>query len=293
MFKKQVIVFEGVEGSGKSFHLNNVCSYLKKKKIPFLKLREPGGSENSEKIRKLILNNKSSFNKNTDLLLYLASRSENIPLLKKNYKKKIIIIDRFIDSTKAYQYYGLGVNYSLIQKINDYLLDGFKVDFTFLNIVSNKNMIKRLNKRMKLNRYDKFNKKFYSKVQNGFLKISKQNKKKYLIIDSNLEMKENNSKNWKQMEWAGFYFEYWCNQNLKNILEMPYSKKYGNVTFDAFFKRPWDFKCHAIESGKWAPINDYEAISKAIDEFGCLGIVLAECSVNYDNKSSDFKNLFL
>jgi hypothetical protein len=104
-----------------------------------------------------------------------------------------------------------------------------------------------------------------------------------------LEMKENNGKNWKQMEWAGFYFEYWCNQNLKNIIEMPYSKKYGNVTFDAFFNRPWDFKCHAVESGKWAPINDYEAISTAIDEFGDLGIVLAECSVDYDNESSDFK----
>ena len=96
-------------------------------------MREPGGSNNSEKIRKLILNKKSNFNKNTDLLLYLASRSENISLLKKNYKKKIIIIDRFVDSTIAYQHYGLNVNYSLIQKINDYILDGFKVDFTFLN----------------------------------------------------------------------------------------------------------------------------------------------------------------
>jgi hypothetical protein len=107
--------------------------------------------------------------------------------------------------------------------------------------------------------------------------------------DAILEMKENKGKNWKQMEWAGFYFEYWCNQNLKNILEMPYSKKYGNVTFDAFFKRPWDFKFHAIEASKWAPINDYEAISTAIDEFGDLGIVLAECSVDYDNERSDFK----
>ena len=70
MYKKPVIVFEGIEGSGKTFHINNVCNYFKKNKIPFLKLREPGGSKNSEKIRKLILNNKSSFNKNTDLLLY-------------------------------------------------------------------------------------------------------------------------------------------------------------------------------------------------------------------------------
>ncbi len=194
MYKKPVIVFEGVEGSGKSYHLNNVCNYLKKKKIPFLKFREPGGSKNSENIRKLLLDKKSSFNKNTDLFLYLASRSENISLLKKNYKKKIIIIDRFIDSTIAYQHYGFKINYLLIQKINNYILDGFKVDFTFLNIVNNKNMMKRLKKRKKLNRYDKFDKKFYEKVQGGFLKISKKNKKKYLIINSNLEIKNNKTK---------------------------------------------------------------------------------------------------
>ena len=194
MYKKPVIVFEGIEGSGKSYHINNVCNYLKKKKIPFLKLREPGGSINSENIRKLILNKKSKFNKNTDLLLYLASRSENILLLKKNFRKKIIIIDRFTDSTIAYQHYGLGVKYQLINKINDYILDGFKVDFTFLNLVSNNNMIKRLKKRKKLNRYDKFDNKFYLKVQNGFLNISKKNKNKYLIIDSNLEIKVNKIK---------------------------------------------------------------------------------------------------
>ena len=88
MFKKPVIVFEGIEGSGKSYHISNVSKYLKKKKIDHIKIREPGGSLNSEKIRKLILDNKSNFNKDTDLLLYLASRSENLEILKKFYKKK-------------------------------------------------------------------------------------------------------------------------------------------------------------------------------------------------------------
>ena len=199
MYKKPVIVFEGIEGSGKSFHINNVCNYLRRKKIPFLKLREPGGSKNSEKIRKLLLNKKSNFNKNTDLLLYLASRSENLPLLKKNYKKKIIIIDRFTDSTISYQHYGLNVNYSIIKTINNFILDRFKVDFTFLNIVSNDNMIKRLKKRKKLNRYDKFNPQFYKKVQKGFLKLSKMNNDKYQIIDSNLEIDENKIKIIKQI----------------------------------------------------------------------------------------------
>ena len=88
MYKKPVIVFEGIEGSGKSFHLDLVSKYLKKR-IKFIKIREPGGDKNSEKIRSLILNNKSNFNKNTDLLLYMAARSENIERLIKISEKKL------------------------------------------------------------------------------------------------------------------------------------------------------------------------------------------------------------
>jgi len=188
MYKKPVIVFEGIEASGKSHHISNISKYLKKKKIDYIKIREPGGSSNSEKIRKLLLNKKSSFNKNTDLLLYLAARSENMILFRKFYKKKIILIDRFVDSTLAYQHYGLGVDLNLINSINKSILKNFKIDFTFLNIVNKKNMSKRLKLRKSLNRYDKFNNKFYHKVQKGFLNLSKKNKKKYQIIDSNLDI---------------------------------------------------------------------------------------------------------
>ena len=191
MSKKVVIAFEGIEGSGKTFHINYVSNYLKKKKISHIKLREPGGSKNSEKIRKLILNNKSNFKKNTDLLLYLAARSENIEYLKKFYKKKIILLDRFTDSTIAYQYYGMGVNLAILKKINNYLLKNFKVDFTFLNIVNKNNMKKRLLQRKKLNRYDKFKDNFYKKVQNGFLKIAKGKQSTYHILNSNLSIKSN------------------------------------------------------------------------------------------------------
>jgi len=192
MSKKPIIVFEGIEGSGKTFHIDNVSNYLKKKKIPFLKIREPGGSKNSEIIRKLILNNKSSFNKNTDLLLYLSARSENIDLIKKNYGKKIILIDRFIDSTIAYQHYGMGVDYSIINQINKFLLENIKVNFTFLNTVSHKNMILRLKERKRLNRYDKFNTSFYDKVQKGFLKLMRKKKKNsFMIVNSNLPINTN------------------------------------------------------------------------------------------------------
>ncbi len=191
MSKKPVIVFEGIEGSGKSYHISNVIKYLAKKKISYVKIREPGGSLNSEKIRKLILSNKSNFNKETDLLLYLAARSENIDLLKKNFRKKVILIDRFIDSTIAYQHYGLNVDLNLIKNINKHITRNIKIDFTFLNVVNKNNMIKRLKLRKTLNRYDKFHHYFYQKVQKGFLKIAKSNKKKYQIVNSNLDIKTN------------------------------------------------------------------------------------------------------
>ena len=191
MSKKPIIVFEGIEGSGKSFHINCVANFLKKKDKKFIKIREPGGYKNSDKIRKLILDKKSNFNKNTDLLLYLSARSENIQLIKKNIGKKIILIDRFIDSTVAYQHYGMGVDKKFIQMINKFLLKDIHIDFTFLNLVNEKNMYLRLKQRKKLNRYDKFSSSFYKKVQKGFLKIIKENPKKYMKIDSNLDININ------------------------------------------------------------------------------------------------------
>ena len=191
MSKKPIIVFEGIEGSGKSHHINKVSKYLDKKKINYIKIREPGGSLNSEKIRRLILNKKSNFNIYTDLLLYLAARSENINLIKKAYKKKIILIDRFVDSTIAYQHYGMGVDLKIINFINKFLLKNIKVNFTFLNVVNKKNLFQRLKNRKSLNRYDQFDMNFYNKVQKGFLKLAKSNKKSYKIIDSNLDIKKN------------------------------------------------------------------------------------------------------
>ena len=191
MSKNPIIVFEGIEGSGKSLHISHVANYLKKRNKKFIKIREPGGNKNSEKIRKLILDNKSSFNKDTDLLLYLSARSENIKQIEDNIGKKIILIDRFVDSTIAYQHYGMGVDIHLINTINNYLLGKIKIDFTFLNLVNKENMLKRLKKRKNLNRYDKFNHLFYTKVQSGFLKIFNKNKKRYLKINSNLDINVN------------------------------------------------------------------------------------------------------
>ena len=194
MFKNPIIVFEGIEATGKSININNVVRYFKKIKRKFVKIREPGGTKFSESIRKLILNKESKLNYKTDLLLILASRSENFSkIIKKNYKKKIIIIDRFTDSTLAYQHYGMGIDINIIKKMNNFVIEKFKADFTFLNIVNKANMKKRLRLRKNGNKYDNFNFKFYNKVQRGFLKLSKKNKS-YMIIDSNKNINDNKKK---------------------------------------------------------------------------------------------------
>mgnify|MGYP001169488295 FL=1 len=188
MFKK-IIVFEGVDGSGKTYHLNLASKYLKKKKISFIKIREPGGTKNSEYIRKLILSNKSKMEKKTDLLLYLAARCETFNKVIIPNRKKIILIDRFVDSTYAYQHYGFGLSLNIIKKINNFILGNVKPDFTFLHILPKKNLKKKISG--KKNKYDKFKKNFYLKVQKGFIRLSKNNKRKYLLINSNNKKKVN------------------------------------------------------------------------------------------------------
>ena len=193
MYKKKplFIVFEGVEGCGKSFQSKKLLYNLKKKKINSLLTREPGGTKSAELIRNLILkdyfskNNQEKFDKYTDTLLYLAARNEHVknkilPALK---KKKIVICDRFTDSTLAYQVYGKKININFINNIHKHILDGLKPNITFILKVSAKASQKRLQIRRTKNRYDNFTQSFYTKAQNSFLKIAK-NKNNYFVLDS-------------------------------------------------------------------------------------------------------------
>ena len=193
MSKNPIIIFEGIEASGKTTNIKKVCEYLNKINKKYIKIREPGGSINSEILRSMILNKKSKFNLKTDLLLILATRSENMEkIINKNINKKIILIDRFIDSTIAYQHYGIGINLNLIQRMNKFVVGNFIPSLTILSLVNRSNFKKRLKIRNTLNKYDKFKYSFYQKVQKGFIKIAK-NKSKYIIIDSNKNNIEENA----------------------------------------------------------------------------------------------------
>ena len=196
--KKNIFVtFEGIEGSGKSYQSKKLYNNLKKRGIPIILTREPGGTAGAEKIRKIILddyfhrNSKEKFNKYTDTLLYLAARNEHIQnKIKPAILKNNILCDRFIDSTIAYQVYGKGVNINLVNLIHKYILKNIKPDLTFLLRVSLSTAMKRLKKRKNKNRYDKFSKNFYNNVQKAFIKIAKKDKSKYFIVDNSKDSSE-------------------------------------------------------------------------------------------------------
>ncbi len=194
MYKKKslFVTFEGIEGSGKSYQSRKLYKNLKKKNISVILTREPGGTKSAEKIRRVILDDyfhhdsKEKFNKNTDTLLYLAARNEHIenkikPAIS---KKKIVICDRFVDSTLAYQVYGKGVNKKLVNSVHKYILGSIKPDLTFILKVKISKALQRLKNRKRKNRYDKFSKNFYIKVQNAFLKLARKNQKRYFVLDN-------------------------------------------------------------------------------------------------------------
>ena len=195
MYKKKpfFIVFEGVEGCGKSYQSQKLYNRLKKHKIDTILTREPGGTKSSELIRNLILkdyftqNRSEKFDKYTDTLLYLAARNEHVknkikPALIKN---KVVICDRFIDSTIAYQVHGKKVDINFINNIHRKILQDIKPNVVFVLKVSKNSSRKRLKKRKTNNRYDNFPQSFYDKAQKSFIKLAK-NKKNYFILNSSL-----------------------------------------------------------------------------------------------------------
>jgi len=198
MYKKKpfFIVFEGVEGCGKSYQSKKLYNKLKKIKLDTILTREPGGTKSSELIRNLILkdyfakDSKEKFDKYTDTLLYLAARNEHIknkikPAL---IKKKVVICDRFVDSTIAYQVYGKKVDIKFINNIHKKILQGVTPNIVFVLKVSMKTSRERLKKRKEKNRYDNFKQSFYNKAQKSFIKLA-QKKRNYFILNSSLNDK--------------------------------------------------------------------------------------------------------
>ena len=178
MNKKNIFIsFEGPEASGKSSQLKELRKFLNKRKISFIITREPGGTKISEKLRKIILSKEYNISNHEELMLLMASRFNHIntvikPALKKG---KLVISDRFCDSTFVYQCYvnGVGINNGKI--LHKQLLDNFLPNKTFLFLLSSNEILKRLKLRKKSNKYDNKSLNFHNKIIKGYKIISKNN----------------------------------------------------------------------------------------------------------------------
>ncbi len=188
-----LITFEGIDGSGKSTQIKKLKNYLKKKKVKnFYFTREPGGTDFGNISRKLLLNNnKIKFSIESQILLLIASRLEHykqfiLPLLKKN---KIIVSDRFQDSTYAYQCGNDERLYNFLKYLNSLLFDDFEPNLTILLDISPKIAIQRMKNREVNNVFDKKTLYFYKIARNNYLKLAKNNKR-IIVFNASLKQEE-------------------------------------------------------------------------------------------------------
>ena len=174
----QFITFEGIEGCGKSTQAKKLYEYFLSKQIDCLLTREPGGCLASEKIREILLDEEiEKLSPKSELLLNFSSRIEHVEKVIKPALKsgKIVICDRFVDSTFAYQGSAMGLSFKVIEQIQRIAIQDFLPDITFLIKVSVEEAFARISSRGNNNRYEKLGIEFHQKVYNGFLELAKKN----------------------------------------------------------------------------------------------------------------------
>ena len=187
------ITFEGPDGSGKTTISTNVYQQLKTEGFDVIYTREPGGSEIAEKIRDIILDPKNTaMDEKTEALLYAASRRQHLiekilPALKEN---KIVICDRFVDSSLAYQGVGRGLGIENVLAINEFAIEGLYPDLTiFLDIDPIKGLT-RIADRHYRDRLDQEQDHFHLQVSLGYEMLKKRFKDRYAIVDADRQVHE-------------------------------------------------------------------------------------------------------
>lgn len=178
------ITFEGAEGSGKSTQIRFAVRFLKRKGYPVLLLREPGGTLIGEAIRKILLDRKLRRMKvETELLLYLAARAELVreriaPALRQG---KVVVLDRYEDSTMAYQGFGGGISLKVIQSLSRFTRGRRIPDLTFLLDVETRKGLRRSGRRDRIERKPVS---FHERVRKGFLQLARREPRRFVVLSS-------------------------------------------------------------------------------------------------------------
>ncbi len=191
------VSIEGFDGVGKTTQANLLNEYLKNEGIKSILVREPGGTSVAEKIREILIAD-SELSPITELLLFESARSDLVnKLIREKLKNDFIVItDRYLDSTLAYQGYGRNIDKSIINELNKFSTENLYPDITFLLDLKVEEANKRTKKRKDTSNKDqilKFENEeniFHQKIRDGFLKIAKNNKDRINIIDASLDQKE-------------------------------------------------------------------------------------------------------
>ena len=185
--KGKFITVEGSDGSGKTTFINSATEYLVKEGYKVITTREPGGTEFSEKVRELLFDSSNEIDAKTESLLFCVSRRDHIikkiiPYVEEGY---IVICDRFVDSSIAYQSYGRGINKQDIIDINKYTTDGLEPDLTLYFSVDVEVGLSRTKGRDENNRMDNESLKFYKEVKRGYDELSNDYNERIKVIDAN------------------------------------------------------------------------------------------------------------
>ena len=181
------ITLEGGEGAGKSTQIEKLSAALSKMGIPVTTTREPGGSPGAETIRKLLLDPAATWDPAAECLLHFAARADHYttriaPALKAG---EWVLCDRFADSTRAYQGYGLGVDLEAIGMLYEFSLGDFRPDLTFMLDVSVETGTKRIAARAgDSDRYERMDKAFHERLRRGFLEIAGAEPERCVVIDA-------------------------------------------------------------------------------------------------------------
>jgi dTMP kinase len=183
--KGKFITFEGVDGAGKSSHIDEVISFLELKKIAVIRTREPGGTKLGEKLRELLLHDE--MDPETETLLMFAARKQHIAeIIKPALDKGIFVVsDRFTDATYAYQYGGKQVAYSKIEILESWVHPDLKADLTLLFDLPVEISTDRLKKNRTLDKFEKENTSFFNRLRNVYLDLARQHPNRYKIINAN------------------------------------------------------------------------------------------------------------
>ena len=191
------ITFEGCEGVGKSRQIHLLEEYLKKNNIKYYLTREPGGTNVSEQIRSVILDGKNDdMTDECEALLYASAR---VQLLKEVIAPKLqngelVLCDRYIDSSLAYQGYARGLGVDFVEKINDYAIKNFMPDYTIFLSLTPEQAFKRKGGADKTDRVETLGLEFHNKVYQGYLDLAKKYSERFIVIDASGEKHQTHQK---------------------------------------------------------------------------------------------------